>query len=453
MKTISAISTPHGVGAVSMIRLSGDDAFDIAARVFKPAGKKPLKEINANTAVYGVFFDTDGEFDDGIVTIYRAPRSYTGENVCELMCHGGVLGTRRLLAATIAAGAVPAAAGEYTKRAFINGKLSLSQAEAVGALIEAKTDACLGVSIRQLGGALSKRINACYETVLKLTSSVYAFIDYPEEDMTDLSEKELLEALEGVKSNLSALKGSYRYGKAISEGVSCAIVGCPNVGKSSVLNLLAGEERAIVTQYAGTTRDVITETVRLGDILLRLSDTAGIRAGGGEIEKQGISRSIQSIEKSELIIAVFDGSKKQSDADNEVVRHIESAGKTEQTIALINKSDKGKQYDYLLPFKQISISAKTSAGFDALKEAVSALYAQAETDGGNEVITNARQYGAICRALDCIEGAISALKGGFTQDIAGMDMENALMALGELDGRSVSEEIVSDIFSRFCVGK
>lgn len=452
MKTISAISTPHGVGAVSMIRLSGDDAFDIASRVFKTASGRAISEIAANTAVYGVFCDADGEFDDGIATVYRAPRSYTGENVVELMCHGGVLGTRRLLAATLAAGATMAAAGEYTKRAFINGKLSLSQAEAVGALIEAKTDACLGVGIRQLSGALSKRINACYETVLKLTSSVYAFIDYPEEDMTDLTADELLLALKDVKKSLAALKDSYRYGKAISEGVSCAIVGCPNVGKSSVLNLLAGEERAIVTPIAGTTRDVVTETVRLGDILLRLSDTAGIREGGGEIEKQGISRSIKSIADSELVLAVFDGSKKQSEADGEIIKHIEEMGKTAQTVALINKADKGKQYEYVLPFRQISISAKTGDGFDALKEAVSALYAQTELTGG-EVIINARQYSAVCRALGCIESAIAALQGGFTQDIAGMDMENALMALGELDGRSVSEEIVSDIFSRFCVGK
>lgn len=452
MKTISAISTPHGVGAVSMIRLSGDDAFDIASRVFKTASGRAISEIAANTAVYGVFCDADGEFDDGIATVYRAPRSYTGENVVELMCHGGVLGTRRLLAATLAAGATMAAAGEYTKRAFINGKLSLSQAEAVGALIEAKTDACLGVGIRQLSGALSKRINACYETVLKLTSSVYAFIDYPEEDMTDLTADELLLALKDVKKSLAALKDSYRYGKAISEGVSCAIVGCPNVGKSSVLNLLAGEERAIVTPIAGTTRDVVTETVRLGDILLRLSDTAGIREGGGEIEKQGISRSIKSIADSELVLAVFDGSKKQSEADGEIIKHIEETGKTAQTVALINKADKGKQYEYVLPFRQISISAKTGDGFDALKEAVSALYAQTELTGG-EVIINARQYAAVCRALGCIESAIAALQGGFTQDIAGMDMENALMALGELDGRSVSEEIVSDIFSRFCVGK
>lgn len=453
MKTISAISTPHGVGAVSMIRLSGDEAFEIAARIFSPKSGKALTEYGANRSIYGVFHDADGDFDDGLVTLYRAPHSYTGENVVELMCHGGVLGTRRLLAASLSAGAAPASAGEYTKRAFINGKLSLSQAEAVGALIEAKTDACLGIGIRQLGGALSKRINACFETLLKLTSSVYAYIDYPEEDMTDLSVEELKAELTALKATLTALKDSYRYGKAVSEGVSCAIVGCPNVGKSSVLNMLIGEERAIVTPIAGTTRDVVTETVRLGDVLLRLSDTAGIRDGGGEIERLGIERSIKSLESAELVLAVFDGSKKQSEADAEVIRKIEETGKTALTVGLINKSDKGKSHPYETPFPQISISAATGDGFDTLKAAVSALYLSAEGLGMGETIINARQYSAVCRALESVENALTALENGFTQDVAGFDMEEAMGVLAELDGRSVSEEIVNDIFSRFCVGK
>lgn len=452
MRTISAVSTPHGKGAVSMIRLSGDEALETAFKVFTPkCGKKP-EELPSNTAVYGVFHDADGEFDDGLVTVYRAPRSYTGEDVAELTCHGGVLGTRRLLAATLAAGAVPAEAGEYTKRAFINGKLTLSQAEAVGALIDARTDACLGASLRQLGGALSRRINEIYGTVLRLLSSVYAFIDYPEEDMTDLTAAELLQSVEDTADSLAALKRSYGYGKAISEGVACSIVGCPNVGKSSVLNLLAGEERAIVTKYAGTTRDVVTETVRLGDLLLRLSDTAGLRSGGGEIERLGIGRSVKSLEEAELVLAVFDGSKKQSAADGEVVRLIEAAGKASRTVAVLNKSDKGRLYAYDLPFPQVVVSAKTGAGLEDLKNAVAKLYDGAEAADG-EIIINARQYGAVCRALAGAEKAADALKSGFTQDVAGLDLEEVLAALGELDGRSVSEEIVNDIFSRFCVGK
>ena len=443
-----------------MVRLSGDDALEVASRVFAPANGRKLAEASSQKVVYGVFRDIDGAFDDGLVTVFRAPHSYTGEDVAELYCHGGVLGTRRLLAATIAAGAAPAAAGEYTKRAFVNGKLSLSQAEAVGALIEAKTDACLDISIRQLGGTLSKKINACYESLLKLASSVYAYIDYPDEDMTDVSQEELKEELKKILGTLNGLKDSYRYGKAVSEGVECAIVGCPNVGKSSVLNLLAGEERAIVTPYAGTTRDVVTETVRMGDVLLKLADTAGIREGGGEIEKLGINRSVESLEKAELVLAVFDGSAEQSDGDREIVRLIEDAGKTVVTIGLVNKNDKGESCVYKLPFRQISISAQTGDGLDELKKAINDMYAQgavsADNEGGNtagEIIVNARQYGAVCRASGSLHDAIAALDAGFTQDVAGFDMEDALKALGELDGRSVSEEIVNDVFSRFCVGK
>lgn len=453
MRTISAIGTPHGVGAVSMIRLSGDEALSVAEKVFCPKGSASLAERPARTAVYGSFRDERGAFDDGIVTYYAAPASYTGEDMVELMCHGGVLATSRLFAATLSAGAVPAAAGEFTKRAFINGKLSLSQAEAVGLLIEAKTDSCLDIGIRHLGGSLTKSINRCSDKLLTMASSVYAYIDYPEEDLTDLSPDELKAELNRVKAELATLKNSYRYGKAVTEGVKCAIVGCPNTGKSSVLNLLAGEERAIVTSIAGTTRDVITETVRLGDVLLRLSDTAGLREGGGEIERLGIKRSIESLKGAELVLAVFDGSKAQSEGDDEVVRYIEEAGKTAVTVGIINKADKGKMHNYELPFKSLVLSAKTGEGLSELEDTVCGLYKGGIERDMGETITNARQHAAVCRAFDSVESAVNALESGYTQDVAGLDIEEALSALGELDGRQVNEDIVNEIFSRFCVGK
>lgn len=453
MRTISAIGTPHGVGAVSMIRLSGDEALSVAEKVFCPKGSASLAERPARTAVYGSFRDERGAFDDGIVTYYAAPASYTGEDMVELMCHGGVLATSRLFAATLSAGAVPAAAGEFTKRAFINGKLSLSQAEAVGLLIEAKTDSCLDIGIRHLGGSLTKSINRCSDKLLTMASSVYAYIDYPEEDLTDLSPDELKAELNEVKAELATLKNSYRYGKAVTEGVKCAIVGCPNTGKSSVLNLLAGEERAIVTSIAGTTRDVITETVRLGDVLLRLSDTAGLREGGGEIERLGIKRSIESLKGAELVLAVFDGSKAQSEGDDEVVRYIEEAGKTAVTVGIINKADKGKMHNYELPFKSLVLSAKTGEGLSELEDTVCGLYKGGIERDMGETITNARQHAAVCRAFDSVESAVNALEAGYTQDVAGLDIEEALSALGELDGRQVNEDIVNEIFSRFCVGK
>ncbi len=454
MKTISAIGTPHGVGAVSMIRLTGDEVFKVVEQVFCPKGSTSIKERAPRSAIYGTFKDERGFFDDGIVILYPAPASYTGEDMAELMCHGGVLSTTRLLTATLTAGAAMAQAGEFTRRAFINGKISLSQAEAVGLLIEAKTDSCLNIGIKQLGGALTKSINRCSERLLAMASSMYAYIDYPEEDLTDISVEELKSGLKEVNAELERLKSSYRYGKAVTEGVKCAIVGCPNTGKSSVLNMLAGEERAIVTSIAGTTRDVVTETVRLGDVLLKLYDTAGIREGGGEIERIGIKRSIESLKGAELVLAVFDGSKPQSEGDNSVIEHIVAAGKTAVTVGIINKSDKGKSHSYSLPFKQISISAKNGDGMEALEASVNALYSGGEIERDlGETITNARQHSAVCRAAESVSAALAALEMGYTQDVAGLDIEEALAALGELDGKRVSEDIVNEIFSRFCVGK
>lgn len=452
MKTVSAISTPKGVGAVSMIRLTGDDTAEIAERVFTPKGKLSLKERPDRTAIYGTFKDENGAFDDGIVTLYTAPRSYTGESMAELMCHGGILATSRLFAATLAAGASAAGPGEFTRRAFINGKLTLSQAEAVGLLIEAKTDACLSIGLKQLGGALSKGISRCSEKLLRLASSVYAYIDYPDEDLSDLDTAELREGLCEVLSELERLKQSYRYGKAVSEGVRCAIVGCPNTGKSSVLNMLAGEERAIVTSRAGTTRDVVTETVRVGDILLRLADTAGIRSAVGEIERLGIKKSIDSLNDAELVLAVFDGSKPQKDADREIVALIERAGKTGCAVGIVNKADKGKSCSYDLPFRSVRLSALTGEGKDALAAEIAAKYDGMTLDSG-ETLISARQHAAISKGARAVSDAIAALDSGYTQDVAGLDIENALAALGELDGRLVSEDIVNEIFSRFCVGK
>ncbi len=451
MKTITAISTPHGVGAVSMIRLSGDDAVSVAEKVFCPVSGR-LSEKQSRLSVYGKFRDERGFFDDGLAVIYRAPASYTGEDTVELMCHGGVLSTRRLLAATVSAGASPAAAGEYTKRAFINGKLSLSQAEAVGALIDAKTDACLDIGLRQLGGALSEKINGLCDRLLFLAASVYAYIDYPDEDMTDVSVEEMRAVLQEILAETERLGDSYRFGKAVSEGVKCSIVGCPNTGKSSVLNMLAGCDRAIVTSEAGTTRDVITESVRLGELLLLLSDTAGIRDGGGVIERMGIERSIESLREAELVLAVFDGSKPQDEGDFDIIRRIEESGKLAVTVGIVNKTDLGAVCEYKLPFPHIEISAKTGNGKERLEEAVLALYGAGIERNMGETVINARQHGALCKAAASLKNAIAALDG-FTQDVAGFDIEEAIAAFAELDGRSVGEEIVDEIFSHFCVGK
>lgn len=448
MSTVAAISTPVGKGGVALIRISGEDAVQICRKVFAPASGKDICEYPAGKAVHGYFRDKDGNFDDGLATLFISPRSFTGEDTAELCCHGGILVQEKLLRACFWAGATPAAAGEFTRRAYINGKITLSQAEAVGGLIDAHTEKHLEVSLRQLDGNISKKIDAVCSSLILTAATVYAYIDYPDEDMTDMSVDEMLIKLNEAKNTLLSLAGTHKYGKAISEGIPTVIAGKPNTGKSTLMNLLCGTDRAIVTDIAGTTRDVITEQVKVDDILLNLADTAGIRESEETVEAAGIKRSIKEIEKASLIIAVFDGSTPLSDEDNELINLLEY--KKDRVIAVINKCDKGASLS--LPFENsVCMSAKTAEGFDGLKEKIRLFAGQAEVNN-EDIIVSARQYGAIERALENISDAITAL-GGFTQDIAGECIERAISALGEIDGRTATQEIVNEIFSHFCVGK
>lgn len=448
MSTVAAISTPVGKGGVALIRISGEDAVQICRKVFAPASGKDISEYPAGKAVHGYFRDKDGNFDDGLATLFISPRSFTGEDTAELCCHGGILVQEKLLRACFWAGATPAAAGEFTRRAYINGKITLSQAEAVGGLIDAHTEKHLEVSLRQLDGNISKKIDAVCSSLILTAATVYAYIDYPDEDMTDMSVDEMLIKLNEAKNTLLSLAGTHKYGKAISEGIPTVIAGKPNTGKSTLMNLLCGTDRAIVTDIAGTTRDVITEQVKVDDILLNLADTAGIRESEETVEAAGIKRSIKEIEKASLIIAVFDGSTPLSDEDNELINLLEY--KKDRVIAVINKCDKGATLS--LPFENsVCMSAKTGEGFDGLKEKIRLFAGQAEVNT-EDIIVSARQYGAIERALENINDAITAL-GGFTQDIAGECIERAISALGEIDGRTATQEIVNEIFSHFCVGK
>ena len=326
MTTIAAIGTPHGKGGVALIRISGDEAFDVAERIFKPASEKRFALKQHGVSYYGSFCDENGIFDDGLCLLFHGPHSFTGENVAELYCHGGILVTQKLLSAALKNGAVMASAGEFTRRAFLNGKITLTQAEAIGDIIDSKTEKHLSVASKQASGSLSRKLGEIYDELKLLTASVYAYIDYPDEDMTDVSVEEMRSRLIAVKKSLDKLVGSHTYGKAISEGIPTAIVGKPNTGKSSLLNALCGEERAIVTDIEGTTRDIVTETVRLGEILLRLSDTAGIRESLDTVEKIGIEKSKQAIENAELILAVFDLSRPIDDDDKRLIGSIFEAG-------------------------------------------------------------------------------------------------------------------------------
>ncbi|MBR4054498.1 MAG: tRNA uridine-5-carboxymethylaminomethyl(34) synthesis GTPase MnmE [Clostridia bacterium] len=454
MRTVAAISTPYGKGGVALIRITGEDAIAIAQKVAIRTGKGTLSDALSATAVRVTFEDGGIPFDDGLATVFRAPRSFTGEDVVELCCHGGILVTQKLLGAVFTAGAFPAGPGEFTRRAFQNGKLSLSQAEAVGGLIDAKSDKYLTVSLLQCRGALSEKLQRLCDKLRFLIASVYAFIDYPDEDMTDVTVEEMKERLTAICGEVQTLCDSHAYGKAISEGIPVCILGKPNTGKSALLNALAREDRAIVTAIPGTTRDVVKEQIRLGDLLLNLSDTAGIRESEDVVERLGIERSLRSLEEAELVLAVFDSSRPFDEEDREVLRLIRDHGKEEQTVYLLNKGDlpEAEGVRSSLPKVPVCISAMEKTGLDALEAAVKERFAHTETDSLGEIVVGARQFAALTKARGYLQDALRTLEG-FSQDMAGLDMENALQALEEVDGKTASDEIVSEIFSHFCVGK
>ncbi|MBE6609294.1 MAG: tRNA uridine-5-carboxymethylaminomethyl(34) synthesis GTPase MnmE [Ruminococcaceae bacterium] len=466
---IAAISTAFGKGGIAVIRISGEGAIEVAGKMFRPAGKKKLTEISGGRAVYGKIYSEGRMIDDGIATVFRAPNSFTGEDTVEISCHGGVLLTERVLKTAFMCGAVQAQAGEFTQRAFLNGKIDLSGAEAVIGLIEAESEEKLNLCASHAAGVLKRRTEEIYGKVLHLLSSVYVGLDYPEEDLEEVSDEDFRASLESIYAELEKTASTYREGKAVAEGVRTVLLGKPNAGKSSLLNALLGENRAIVTDIPGTTRDVIEEKVNCGRIILRLADTAGIRQSGDAVEKIGIEKAIEKARESELMIAVFDVSRPLDGEDEKLISLIAGemkAGKS--VIAAINKSDSEERFteDELLArfkaelgsengfIKTVRISARDGNGVDDLKKACESLFADGYTDYASvAVVCNARQFSAVCAAKDAVSRALAAFDSGLGSDVCGMDLESALAALGEIDGRSVSEEVTSSIFHNFCVGK
>ena len=461
LDTIAAVSTPPGKGGVALIRISGAEALRIAAAVFEPISGKGLSQIQPNRMVYGNIYETepDGKrslLDDGMAVYFKAPHSFTGEDTVELTCHGGTLVTRCVLTAILGAGARAAEAGEFTRRAFLSGKLDLSEAEALGSLLEAKNINQLRLARGGMRGALTKKTVPLYEDLRAMMGSIYAKIDFPDEDLAEMTEEQMLATLGDILGRIERLAATYRTGRAVNDGIRTVICGRTSAGKSSVYNRLTGDDSAIVTDIEGTTRDILKETVALGRTTLRICDTAGLRETEDRVESIGIERAIAEIEAAELVLAVFDASKELCAADRDL---IERLGELDcPVIALLNKSDLDVSADMSLVEesfeRSLSVSAKSGDGFECLAELVESIFIDGELDlSADAVVADARQYSALVKAAESVRTALSALREGLSLDLCCIDIESAMQSLGELEGREVGEDIVSEIFSKFCVGK
>ena len=452
--TIAAIATAPGAGGIAVVRLSGPESYAVAARVFHPANpNKNVEEAKGYTALFGSFVEGDDAFDEGVALFFREPHSYTGEDVVELSCHGGSAVARRLVEACIAAGAVPAAPGEYTRRAFLSGKMSLTQAEAVMDIISADGKQGAALANASLSGALAKKIGAEKEALTGLQAHLAAWVDFPEEDVPELDDAHLHTVLGQVQQELNGLIKNYDAGAVLREGVDCAIVGRPNAGKSTLLNLLAGFDRAIVTPVAGTTRDVVEQAVQLGDIRLNLFDTAGLRQTDDAIEAEGIRRSWKKLDEAGLILAVFDGSEPLTREDLALAQRC--AGRP--AIALVNKEDKPTQFDaeaIAADFAMVlPVCCQEEGSRKVIAAAVARLLGTNQIDPHAASLSGQRQLAAATRARDAVAGALDAVEGGFGLDAVSVCVDDALDALCELTGENASEAVINEVFERFCVGK
>ena len=448
---IAAVSTGRQVCAIGIIRLSGDGCIAVAERVFTPLSK-PLHEAANRKLVMGTLHDARGRVIDQCMAVCsRQPHSYTGEDTVEFHCHGSPAVLAAGLEALYHAGARPAGRGEFTKRAFLNGKMDLTQAEAVIDLIEADTADAAANAAGQVGGVLQKKLAPIYDELVNLCSHFHAVLDYPDEDIEDFGLQNYTATLRAAAKELYALLQTYGQGRILRQGVAAAIVGRPNVGKSSLLNRLAGFDRAIVTDIPGTTRDTVEESVMVGSTRLRLIDTAGIRQTADTVEAMGVERSKKALEEADLAIFLCDGSQKLTEEDQEIIRLCMDAP---NAIALINKSDLGKTVQPgELPFMTIlPVSIKEGTGLELLPEVLEEMFGGGMPCDGS-ILTNARQYDACRRAYESMLESLKGLKLGQTPDAVLTDVEAAMEAMGEVTGATVREDITARIFERFCVGK
>ena len=453
--TIAAIATPAAPSAIGILRLSGPEAISAVSAVFRPLGGKALEEQEDRRLVLGELLGPEGEvIDHALATISHSPHSYTGEDTAELQCHGSPAVLALGLEALFAQGVRQAGPGEFTRRAFFNGRLDLTQAEAVADLIDAETPAAVRQAAGQLAGALGRRVGAIYDGLTDLLAHFHAVLDYPDEDIDPFRAETIQAGLTGARTALEELLATYRRGRYITGGVPCVLAGRPNAGKSSLLNALVGYDRAIVTDIPGTTRDTVEARCRLGDVVLRLIDTAGIRDTDDAVERIGVERSKAALEEAALILVLWDGSVPVTEED---VALLESAMDRAPVILVRTKGDLPSAPMPVLGLEQmppvVSVSAKTGMGLDKLGELVAAQFPAGGGEAAGELLTNARQAEAARRALDSVDRAAASLAAGVTPDALLTDVEEALSALGELTGADIREDITARIFERFCVGK
>ena len=459
--TIAAISTPQGKGGVALVRISGPEACAVGDRIFKRINGKSVSESPVRMALFGEIVDPidGGRIDTGLCTRFAAPNSFTGEDTVEICCHGGILVTRAVLGAALAAGARRAEAGEFTRRAFAAGKISLNEAEALGMLLDAGTEAQLKLSRGGMSGALSAACDGLRREITTLLEDIYARVDFPEEDLGSISDGEVISRLGELVNSAKKLAATYSTGRAVAEGIPTVICGRTNAGKSTLYNLLVGSDEAIVTDIEGTTRDILTATVSFGGATLLLSDTAGLRETAEEVERIGIRRAEERIDSAELVLFLIDSSREPSEDDRALAERLGSHGG--RVVAVLTKSDLERNAEAVALSEKfelrVTLSVKSGEGCEELEALVSRLFIDGDLDTERDaVISSARQHDALLRVIDALGEALSSLTEGFPPDVAGVCLEDAAARLCELDGRghgAVGADIADGIFSRFCVGK
>ena len=453
MSTIAAISTAQGQGGIGVIRVSGEQAFTIVDKIFKSVSGKKIMEIKGYTALFGHIYNNEEVLDEAVVLKYVAPKSFTGENVVEISCHGGMYITKEVLNAVIMAGASLAEPGEFTKRAYLNGKMDLTEAESVMDIISAKSKSAARAALFVKDGALFKKSQQVKQLLLDKAAHLSAWADYPEEDIPEVSEDSIMEAIEESISILEKLLSTYDMGQVVKEGIDTVIAGRPNAGKSTLMNLLVGREKSIVTNIAGTTRDVVEDTVLVGNVMLKLSDTAGIRDTDNEIEKIGVQKTFDKINGAGLVIALFDNNDELNSEDIDLINKIKDI----PCIAVINKIDLEDKVDKKYITDNIEnvvyISAKQQDNIDELKNMIEKIAGTEDFDPSAGIIANERQRNAIRNAVNSLYEAKESLAMGMTMDAITVSLQETIDYLLELTGEKAGEEIVDSVFHNFCVGK